>query len=186
LSIICVIIFSYSIFNWMSVVLIKPKDTIQITSCRTADYVQIKLKENRLTRFCREMINIQSHHNFGTTPTHNEMGLTCVGPTSLWVGCAKVVQRGCTPIISRFYSTLLQKKMRTDSRTTLLQQVYNSPLTWDGPHSVWSPPHVRGLLYTCCKSDVFLSFFKKNYNLSLAGRHVYGGYTRGKQLNTCK
>lgn len=51
LSIICVIIFSYSIFNWMSVVSIKPKDTIQITSCRTADYVQIKLKENRSTRF---------------------------------------------------------------------------------------------------------------------------------------
>jgi hypothetical protein len=25
--------------------------------------------------------------------------------------------------------------------------------------SVWGPPHVRRLLYTCCKSDVFLSFF---------------------------
>jgi hypothetical protein len=48
---------------------------------------------------------------------------------------------------------------RTDSRTTLLQQVYNNPLTWGGLHSVWGPPHVRRLLYTCCKSDVFLSFF---------------------------
>jgi hypothetical protein len=53
--------------------------------------------------------------------------------------------------------------MRTDSRTTLLQQVYNSPLTWGEPHSVWGPPHVRGLLYTCCKSVVFLSFFLVHY-----------------------
>jgi len=48
--------------------------------------------------------------------------------------------------------------------TTLLQQVYNSLLTWGGLHSVWGPPHVRGLLYTCCKSVVFLSFFKKKFN----------------------
>jgi hypothetical protein len=37
--------------------------------------------------------------------------------------------------------------------------VYNSPFTWDEPYSMWSPSHMRGLLYTCCKSDVFLSFF---------------------------
>jgi len=30
-----------------------------------------------------KMINIQPHHNFGTTPTHNEVEPTCMGPTSL-------------------------------------------------------------------------------------------------------
>jgi hypothetical protein len=44
--------------------------------------------------------------------------------------------------------------MKNDRNTTFLQQVYNSPLTWGGPHALWSPPHVRGLLYTCCKSVV--------------------------------
>jgi hypothetical protein len=28
--------------------------------------------------------------------------------------------------------------------------------------------------------------YKKNYNLPLAGRYLYGGYTRGKQLATCE
>jgi len=59
---------------------------------------------------------------------------------------------------SPIFSSYTVYFLRTDSRTTLLQQVYNSPLTWGGPHSVWSPPHVRWLLYPCCKSDVFLSF----------------------------
>jgi len=49
--------------------------------------------------------------------------------------------------------------LRTDSRTPGLQQMYNSPLTWGGPHSMWGSSHVRGLLYICCKPDVFLSFF---------------------------
>jgi hypothetical protein len=43
---------------------------------------------------------------------------------------------------------------KNDRNTTLLQQVYNSSLIRGGPHTLWSPPHVRGLLYTCCKSVV--------------------------------
>jgi len=62
---------------------------------------------------------------------------------------------------------------RTDSRTTLLQQVYNSLLTWGGLHCVWGPPHVRGLLYTCCKSVVFLSFFYvKLFNLAVTNIYL--------------
>jgi uncharacterized membrane protein len=37
--------------------------------------------------------------------------------------------------------------LRTDSRTSLLQQVYNNPLTWDGPHT------------KLCISIIFLSLF---------------------------
>jgi len=43
---------------------------------------------------------------------------------------------------------------KNNRNTTLLQQVYNSPLTWGGPHTLWGPPHMRGLLYTCCKNVV--------------------------------
>jgi hypothetical protein len=57
-----------------------------------------------------------------------------------------------TPIIhnhTRWYSEL-----KNDRNTSLLQQVYNKPLTWGGLHTLWGPSHVRGLLYTCCKSVV--------------------------------
>jgi len=64
-------------------------------------------------------------------------------------------------------SSLLEFGMRTDSRTPGLQQMYNSFLTWGGFHSMWSPPHVRGLLYICCKPGVFLSFFIWNIFASL-------------------
>jgi hypothetical protein len=43
---------------------------------------------------------------------------------------------------------------KNDRNTSGLQQMYNSPLTWDGPHILWGPPHVRGLLYICCKPGV--------------------------------
>jgi hypothetical protein len=55
-----------------------------------------------------------------------------------------------------------KKRKKNDRNTTLLQQVYNSPLTWGGPHTLWDPPHMRGLLYTCCKSVVRESVLKKN------------------------
>jgi hypothetical protein len=48
--------------------------------------------------------------------------------------------------------------LRGDSRTSHVQQVYNTPLTWGGPYTLWDPPHVRGVLYTCCTCDVHLSF----------------------------
>jgi hypothetical protein len=38
--------------------------------------------------------------------------------------------------VKRVGESYLLNLTRTDSRTSLLQQVYNSPLTWDGLHSV--------------------------------------------------
>jgi hypothetical protein len=59
-------------------------------------------------------------------------------------------------------------RMKNDRNTTLLQQVYNSPLTWGGPHTLWGPPHVRGLLFTCCKSVVRESVLGQNIPSPLA------------------
>jgi hypothetical protein len=56
---------------------------------------------------------------------------------------------------------LTQRKKKNDRNTTLLQQVYNSSLTRGGSHTLWSPPHVRWLLYTCCKSVVRESLLPK-------------------------
>jgi len=44
--------------------------------------------------------------------------------------------------------------MENDKCTSHVQQGYNTPLTWGGPHALWDPPHVRGVLYTCCTCDV--------------------------------
>jgi hypothetical protein len=56
---------------------------------------------------------------------------------------------------------MLLKKLKNDRNTSFLQQVYNSPLTWGGLHTLWGPSYVKGLLYTCCKSVVRESVLKK-------------------------
>jgi hypothetical protein len=52
--------------------------------------------------------------------------------------------------------------MENDKCTSHVQQRYNTPLTWGGPHALWDPPHVRGVLYTCCTCDVRESPLKTN------------------------
>jgi hypothetical protein len=102
------------------------------------------------------VIPVHQVYNKCISPLHIGWAPHTVGPTP----CEGVVYICCTlgVQLSLFHYCYVLFS-RTDSRTTLLQQVYNNPLTWGGLHSVWGPPHVRGLLYTYCKSVVFLSFF---------------------------
>lgn len=44
--------------------------------------------------------------------------------------------------------------IENDRNTSGLQQMYNSLLTWSELYILWGPPHVRGLLYICCKPGV--------------------------------
>jgi len=58
-------------------------------------------------------------------------------------------------------------QMKNDKNTPGLQQMYNSPLTWGGLHILWNPPHVRKLLYICCKPGVRESVLIPNSNREL-------------------
>jgi hypothetical protein len=77
--------------------------------------------------------------------------------------------------------TLTHKK--NDRNTTLLQQVYNSSLTWDGPHTLWDPTHVRRLLYTCCKSVVRESVLLSDYIIYMEMK-VEDGFNKGERAPT--
>jgi len=72
--------------------------------------------------------------------------------------------------------------MKNDRNTTFLQQVYNSPLTWGGPHALWSPPHVRGLLYTCCKSVVRESVLFKNRRTPISAASARYSLVKGERI----
>jgi hypothetical protein len=55
--------------------------------------------------------------------------------------------------------------MENDKCTSHVQQGYNTPLTWGGPHTLWGPPHVRGVLYPCCTCDVRESPLYNDYHI---------------------
>jgi hypothetical protein len=53
--------------------------------------------------------------------------------------------------------------MKNDRNTSLLQQVYNSPLTWGEPHTMWGPPHERAVVKVMYENQFSINIVQENY-----------------------
>lgn len=127
-----------------------PFISAESSPCFTLQYLLISSIFPCFMGYCSlwEMLALQPSHN-----SHSHMCGTYM------YGTHTHVSRGCVGVgwwlyVYHLPFSLHLYILKNDRNISLLQQVYNSPLTWGGPHTLWSPPHVRGLLYTYCKSVV--------------------------------